>query len=382
MIEYISLIVIGLWFLYSLLIKITKKRKYNLSFPISLIFLLGYGYFYFEAGFTSDLFQPYTYATIGVFALYLIIDNTILLFKKNISGYDFHRLERKIEHITEASELLRKRFISTIELFDDGISFRENDTIFGTDKYIEMMGLENNELSIKDLQNIIVKEDYAEYQNTLNKLTKKNPKYSIKYRVKIKGRNEWILERGTMLFVDKKRTYISIVKKLDIKLYPKTEIDVLNYLPDTKEMLEEMMRLHRKKKAYHLVLIELTNIPKINELYGRDFGDIMMGDYLSNIRFKFIKDNRSLFRISGLIFGLIIKDENKYKVLDRALVGAGELFTLRKTYGGNKMVIYPSIGISESSYEGKNVDTVYNEALKALQKAKSQENGELFYFSE
>ena len=380
MTQYISLIIIGLWFLYALLIKLTKKRKYDLSFSIALVFLLAYGYFYFQAGFDHDYFELFQYITGGVFAVWLMLDNVVLLFKKNVSGYDFHNLERKIEHVKEVSELLRRRFISTIELFEDGISFREGDAIFGTDRFIEIMGLETNDFTVKDLEQIIVKEDFVEYQNILAKCTNKAPKYSIKYRVKIRGRNEWILERGTLLMIDKKRTYISIVKKLDVKLYPRTEIDVLNYLPNTKEMMEEMMRLHRHKKSYHLVLIELTNIPKINELYGRDFGDIMMGDYLSNIRFKFIKDNRSLFRISGLIFGLIIKDESKYKILDRALVGAGELFTLKKTYGGNEMIIYPSIGIAEAPYEGKNADIVFREANEALKRAKANDYEDSFYF--
>jgi len=296
----------------------------------------------------------------------MIIDNVLLLFKKNVSEFDFYDLEKELEHVSSASELLRLRFISTIELLNDGICFRDGENIFGSDRYIDILGIKDNEFLYNSFQNLLVKEDLVQYELQMEKLSKKYPTYTLKYRVKKDGNIVWIIERGKMIVVNKKVQYISIIKPMDIKLYPETDVDVLNTLPNHKEMLSEMQQLHRKNSVYNLILIQLTNVPNINEKYGRDFGDLMMGEYLSKLRFKFIKDNRSLFRISGIKFGLLIKDKSKFNLLDRALVGAGELLTLQMKFGGVTQTIYPNIGISESPYEGGNADVVYKEAQEAL----------------
>jgi len=363
---YLVLAIIGLWLIYGVMIRLTKKRKYDYSFLVAFVFLLGLGYFYFYNDFESEYYMYFSYATIALFAFWLVIDNLLLLFKKNVSEFDFYDLEQELEHLSTASELLRRRFISTIELINDGISFRDEDIIFGTDKYLSIIGLKENEFTVVDFRNLVHKDDLPQYDMKLEKLSKKYPTYNIKYRVKKEGKYLWISEHGKLLIINKKRSYITTVKTMDIKKYPETDVDVLNTLPDYKEMYSEMQKLNRQKNSYNLVVIQLTNIPKINEKYGRDFGDLMMGEYLSKLRYKFIKDNKSLFRINGIKFGLIIKDKAKFDLLDRALVGTGELLTLRLQFGGVTQTIYPNLGISESPYGGVNPDVVISEADEAL----------------
>lgn len=363
---YIVVSIVGLWFLYALLIKLTKKRKYDYSIVVAFVFLVGLGYFYFYEGFDGTTFLYYSYVSTAVFAIWMILDNVILLFKKNVSEFDFRSLEEKLEYVSGASELLRHRFISTIELLNDGISFRDEEFIFGTDQYLEIIGVKSNEFSIQEFENLLIKEDLVQYKMTLEKCSKKYPTYRIKYRVKIGDEIRWVREHGKMIMLNKKRSFISIVKPLELKLYPETDVDVLNNLESDKKMMEEMQQLYRQKLPYHLVIIQLTNVPKINEKYGREFGDLMMGEYLSKIRFKFIKDNKSLFRISGIKFGLIVKEKNKFAVMDRALVGSGELFTMNMKFGGVTQTIFPNLGISESPYEGKTPKRVREEAESAL----------------
>ncbi|QMS84909.1 diguanylate cyclase domain-containing protein [Candidatus Xianfuyuplasma coldseepsis] len=372
--------IIAAWFIYAIIIKLTKKRKYDYSFIVAFVFLLAFGYLYFFEDFEGVYYTWYSYITVGFFAFYMIIDNSVLLFKKNVSEFDFHDLEQKLEYVSSSSELLRQRFISTIELLRDGISFRDGDQIFGSDRFIEIIGVKDNEIPVEDFENLIIKEDLVEYHSKLEKCSRKYPTYRIKYRIKKDGKKIWVDEHGKMIILHKKRSYISLIKPLDIRRYPESEVDVLNNLAGHKEMYQEMQRLHRKKNAYHFVLIYLTNIPKINEKYGREFGDLMMGEYLSQIRFKFIKDNQSLFRISGIKFGLIIKEKSKFDILDRALVGSGELFTMHMKFGGVTQTIYPNLGISESPYEGKKPETVLQEAEQALQQTFHDSFGQSFCF--
>ena len=174
------------------------------------------------------------------------------------------------------------------------------------------------------------------------------------------------LSMSSTTFIDKIRSYISTIKTMDLKLYPETDVDVLNTLKDSKNMYQEMQKLNRQNSSYHLVIIQLTNIPKINEKYGRDLGDLLMGEYLSKLRFKFIKDSQSLFRISGIKFGLLIKEKLKFDLLDRALVGTGELLTLQMNFGGVTQTIYPNLGISECPNGAKDTDTTIKEATEAL----------------
>ncbi len=378
--KFIVLAIIVIWLLYGIVIKLTKKRKYDYTMFIAFVFLLAYGYFYFYNDYQSFEYDLYSYITPSVFVLWILIDNTMLLFKKNVSEFDFYALEEELEHVSTASELLRQRFISTIEILNDGICFRDGKTMFGTDKYIEIMGLEHNEFTLDDYEKLVFKDDIPQYNMKLEKLSKKYPTYSIKYRIKKGSKTTWVFEKGKVIFINKKRSYISIVKTIDIKMYPETDVDVLNTMSDGKKLHEEMQRLTRHKKPYHLILILLTNIPEINEKYGRDFGDLMMGEYLSKTRFKFIKDNKSLFRISGIKFALLIKDRSKYDLLDRALVGTGELLNLRMKFGGNTQTIYPNFGISESPYEGKIPEKVYQEAEEALRISLSDDIGVSYQF--
>ena len=363
---YITLSILGIWLIYAIVIKLTKKRKYDYSFVVAFVFLLGYGYFYLNNELDTTYYMYYSYAILALFAIWLIIDNLLLLFKKNVSEFDFYDLEKELEEVSDAGELLRRRFISTIELINDGIAFRDGEYIFGTDQFIDITGLESNEFTVEEYRSMIHKDDLVQYDLKLEKLSKKYPTYTIKYRVKKEGKYLWISERGKMIIIEKKRSYITTIKTMDIKLYPESDVDVLNSLQDYKIMYEEMQRLNRQKKPYHFVMIQLTNIPKINEKYGRDFGDLMMGEYLSKLRFKFIKDNQSLFRITGIKFGLLIKDKSKFDLLDRALVGTGELMTLQMNFGGVTQTVYPNLGITEAPYGGKNPDKVINEANEAL----------------
>lgn len=364
---YVVISVLVTWLLIDIITKVVKKRKADYNFVATFAFILGFFYFLIYDELESKNFEYYSYITLGIFVLILVIKSFKGTFRKDISEIDYHKLEKELDTLNEVSELLRQRFISTIELLNDGISFSdENDICFGTDRFISILGLKSNEFTRTAQENLIYKDDLIQYRNILGKLSKKNPVYSTTYRVEKDGSSLWIKEVGKKIFMEKKSSIISIIKPMDINQFPETEIEVLNTLPGYKKMYNEMQRLIKIKQPYNLVLIQLTNIPKINEKYGRDVGDLMMGEYLKKTRFNFIKDNISLFRMGGINFGLIIKDDKKYEILERALINGGDLLNLKMIFGGITQTIYPNLGISEAPYTGKNADQVIEEALEAL----------------
>ena len=365
--DYIVIALLSLLVIYHMLTTLTNKKKKGYLLITSFLFSLGYIYLLLNKSQYTEYFEYYYYITIAFFSSNMFIGNLWKHFKKDISEYDFLALEEKLEELSESSELLRKRFISTIEILHDGISFRESDgLIFGSDTFISYLGLENNQFTELELYEKIYRDDLPQYKLAMEKTTKRNPIYRIDYRIKKDNKLLWVKEIGKRIVINKKITYISIIKILDIKLFPQTEIEVLNGLQGSRKMYDELQRLYKAKAPYHLVNIQLTNIPKINEKYGRDVGDLMMGEYIKKLRYNFIKDNQSLFRIGGINFGMIIKDDKKYEILVRALQGAGELLNLNMVFGGITQTLYPNIGIAESPYEGKTPDKVIEEAQKAL----------------
>lgn len=379
--DYIIIVVLALWLIYHVLTTFSSKKKKGYMLFASFLFTLGYVFLLFNQTYYDQYFNYFFYIISGLFILNMFIGNIWKHFKKDLSEFDFLALEEELEDLEDTSELLRKRFISTIEIMDDGISFRDaNEKLFGSDRFIEYLGLENNEFSLQELYQKIHKDDLPQYKNAIEKTSKRNPKYSIDYRIIKEDNLLWVKETGKRITVNKKTTYISIIKILDIKLFPQTEIEVLNGLQSSRKMIDEMQKLNRKKIPYNLLNIQLTNIPKINEKYGRDVGDLMMGEYLKKLRYNFIKDNQSLFRIGGINFGMIIKDEKKYEILVRALQGAGELLNLKMEFGGITQTLYPNIGISVSPYEGKSPDKVFNEAKKALEISLNHDSTSNFCF--
>ena len=277
------------------------------------------------------------------------------------------KLEREILDIKKNADLLQKRFVSTIEILNDGMCFKDCDEdLFGTDRFIELFGLKNNIFSQEVFESKIYKDDLIEYKKIIEKITKKKPIYSTTYRVNNDGNLIWIKEVGKKIFLDKKESYISIVKPMNIKQFPESEIDVLNELPNHKKLYEEIQNLVRIKKPFTLILMHLTNVPNINEKYGRDLGDLMMGEYLKKMRYNFIKDNHSLYRVGGINFALIIKDERKVELIDRALQHGGDLFNLKMVFGGVTQTLYPNLGLSQSPAVGKNADQIIDEATEAL----------------
>lgn len=379
--DYVIVVILALWLIYHVLTTFSNKKKKGYLLIASFLIALGYVFLKFNPNYYDQYFEYYYYGAAGLFILNMFVGNLWKYFKKDLSEFDFLAIEEELEELENTSELLRKRFVSTIEIMEDGISFRDsNDFVFGSDRFIEYLGLEKNEFSLQELYQKIHKDDLPQYKNAIERTSKRNPKYSIDYRIKKDDNLLWVKETGKRISINKKITYISIIKILDIKLFPQTEIEVLNGLQSTRKMIDEMQKLNRKKIPYNLLNIQLTNIPKINEKYGRDVGDLMMGEYLKKLRYNFIKDNQSLFRIGGINFGMIIKDEKKYEILVRALQGAGELLNLKMEFGGITQTLYPNIGISVSPYEGKSPDKVFEEAKKALEISLSHDSTTNFCF--
>ncbi len=292
----------------------------------------------------------------------------------------WNRLKREIKQLETSFESLRKRFIGTIGLIKDGLAFRSDDkTMFVTDRLKDMLAFDTNDFTWSAFEQGLHEDDADVYKNTIRKLSRRSPDYDVSYRYRIGAKIVWVKEYGTLIHYHNRKMVISVCRPVDVRTYPKTPVEVLNRLKIGHDYLEKLQRLNRDKMPFHLICVELRNIPAVNERYGRDIGDLMMGEFLNKIRHHFLKDDEGVFRISGIRFALIIRDERKYSILHRALQHGGELVNFEMQFGGVKEAVYPYFGIQYVSHFDEPVDEMAARSVKALDIALSENHQENYF---
>jgi GGDEF domain-containing protein len=117
-------------------------------------------------------------------------------------------------------------------------------------------------------------------------------------------------------------------------------------------------------------MLHLTNIPDVNKRFGRDVGNLMIAEYVKNMRYHFAREKHTLFRITGIQFALVIKDDLKYQNLHRALTSGGDLINLKLSIGGIQQIIYPNLGIVKHDPWSKiDINDLISLSNKALEEA-------------
>ncbi len=367
----IHIVLATILFLSILCLIIYRKRYQLFKFILSCLVVSGYLVLNHYYG-TIKYFEYVPYILIA-YLLYVALDFRIWIrLKKNITEFNYFELEKELDDLKDESELLRKRFINTITLINEGLIFFQEGgkRIFLSDKAKEICSLKDNDLSIEEYESIIHPDDVSAYELTVKKLNKKNQNYEIKYRIYAGDKMVWVIEKGKMFSYNNENHIISTIKGLDIKLFPDTFIHELDSMLTEKSFLVYTAGLIEKKIPFYIAMIHLTNIPEINQKFGREVGNLMIAEYIKKMRFHFAKDVNSIFRITGIQFALVITEKVKYDTLHRALISGGDLVNLRLTVGGIEQVIYPNLGVVgyESSSE-ITVDEIVSIANKALVEA-------------
>lgn len=302
---------------------------------------------------------------------------------KNLTDHDFFELEKKLESVNDSSELLRKRFVYAINLLSEGLIFYETDYsgLYITDQVKSLIDTDKNDLSMDEYTSLIHDEDRKMYINTIKKLTEKKMEYDIKYRVQSKNRYAWIREKGSLFRHDKRDHIISTIKPVNIKLFPETMIDELDSLPLEDDLTKNLSNLKKEKSTFYLVMLHLTNIPDVNKRFGRDVGNLMIAEYVKNMRYHFAREKNTLFRLTGIQFALIIKDDIKYQNLHRALTSGGDLINLKLNIGGIQQIIYPNVGVMKyDPWSQMTVDDLLTLSNKSLEEAISDNKNNYSFF--
>ncbi|TVP95309.1 MAG: diguanylate cyclase [Acholeplasmatales bacterium] len=378
MFDPLSIALFGSWF-FLLVLKRLRMKSGDLD---TLFFVLALG-----GRIVFGELQAYPVETwIIDAALYAGIAYTLLffslnqLFDRDESLARYQALSKEHKHVLISHESLRKRFISLIELLKEGLIFRNHDgTLFVTEPFLTMTGHTENECSAEDHDARIHPEDRDIVQTTLKKLNRRHPRYNITYRYKKSTGYVWLKERGILVYYEDRRMIISLVQSIDVRMHPASEVDLLNTMKFNDTFYEALQEINRRRQPYHLVFFELSNIPLINQQYGRDFGDLMMGEFLNKMTYHFLKDDRSLFRISGIRFAMIVRDERKYEILERALKHGGDLLNFEMHFGRVQETVFPHFGMQKVTVFEEPIDEVIKRSNRALDIAKSEESPDNYF---
>lgn len=331
----------------------------------------------------NDLQSYFSYLVYLIVIVLAIFFRNKIKVTQNLTDYDFFELEKELESIRDSSDLLRKRFIHTIGLLNEGLVFYDDDLsgLFLSDEITDILEIDNPQLTIEEFKNHIHPEDQNAYMQSIKKVGKKLPDLLHKYRIRAGSHYTWVEEKGK-LFTHKNKDYlISTLTKIDIKLYPKTSIQIVDSLPLEDELTNTLSQLRKEKKPFYLAMMHLTNVPDINKRFGRDVGNLMIAEYIKQMRYHFARENNTIFRITGIQFAVIISDEQKYANLNRALVSGGDLINVRINIGGIVQVVYPNIGIVKNDpWQTIEISEFISLSNKALEEAirNSKQNYSIF----
>jgi len=313
-----------------------------------------------------------------IYWLYFVVVILAISFKnkikitQNLTDYDFFEIEKELDETRSSSELLRLRYISTIGLIQEGLIFYDQDLngLFVTEQFLKITDTKQNTFSMEDYVNLIHEDDQQAYLQNIKKIGKKYPSLEMKYRIKRNNGYVWIVENIRSFDFDKKTQILSSVRGLDIKLFPETMIHEVDSLPQESQFIQYLTQIMKDTEPFYVIMFHLTNIPDINQRFGRDVGNLMIAEYIKKMRYNFAKDVNSIFRITGIQFALIIREQRKYDVLARALQSGGDLINLSMNIGGIQQIVYPNLGIiKKEPWSTYSVNEIVNFSNKALMEA-------------
>ncbi len=322
----------------------------------------------------SLMFQNYK----GQSVLFITIEQPIFIMGKYVgrinigekrSDFSLVGIERKLKEKEKELEELRQRYVATIELTEDGLYYIDLDEkyLWASEKFLEKTHFTNNMIDLRDYQNYIYKEDLNTYLGTMSSLTTKKENFKTRYRLLINGEYVWVTDKGKRIFEDSTTNIIvGALDIIDTRGYAKLGIEVLDNMKTEKDIHIHLKTLYENNRRFQLALFDLKNIPEINKEYGREIGNMLIGEYVKKLKDSFMSDSSEIFRISGLVFAVTIMDPQKMQLLKTGSTKNPKFLNMEMNYGAINTYVDVLLGVSSSYVKAKNAKEIYEQAIYAL----------------
>lgn len=290
------------------------------------------------------------------------------------TDYDLLSVEKELNQTSNELESVRHKFIATLEISEEGLFYIDLDerTLWASDSLVKMLDLPKNLMDLTDFRRRIEAEDLKKYLGIVSELTPTKPHYQTSYRVLVQNRYVWFREKGKRLFEDASGSFImGTINPVKTKHYMSSNIDVLDNLRDHHELMVSMHHFFNESRYFELVVFKLKNIPKINEMHGREVGNMMIAEYIKKMRSTFVSESGDIFRLSGLEFAVTITDTRKMDVLANGIKSNPTFLNLTMQYGSLTVELDVYAGISIGGSDFSQEQELYQAAFQALKIAEN-----------
>lgn len=285
------------------------------------------------------------------------------------SDFNLVGIERELKQANQDYESLRLKYLATLELADSALYFIDLDEryLWGSEKFVEMTKLPNAQINFEAYQDYIYKDDLNSYLGSLSSLTIRKQTFKLKYRLLINGKYVWVTDTGKRLFEDKSSNIIlGVLDVVEATGYARTGLEDMDSLKTENELYHHLSVLFNQNRVFELALFDLSNIPKINQEYGRDIGNMLINEYVKKLKNSFMSESSDIFRISGLVFAITIVDPRKMELLRTGVLSNNKFLNIKMNYGTLNPEIEVILGVASSHKDAKDAETLFDLAYKAL----------------
>lgn len=272
------------------------------------------------------------------------------------------QLDDKVDELTN----IKSRFGALMNISEESIFFYNIDdsTIWCNDSLVQSLDLNKNNIDRDDFESYIDPDDLRSYKSIIYGLTVSNSTYEAKYRFKTAGGYTFIKEKGKRIFgkngCDEVVGTIEIVRD---KHFEKTNMTALDLVNDETKLMVDLEKLIRSNVSFEIVTFKMTNLPDINEKYGRSIGNMVLAEYIKAVKNNFANEDM-IYRLTGLEFVFILTDSRKMQILKRSFE-SGNLTSLVMPYGSLEINVETNFGCAYND-EVANAKDAVNATRNAL----------------
>lgn len=175
-----------------------------------------------------------------------------------------------------------------------------------------------------------------------------------------------------------KRKVNDTISSLNKKLNFIARYDALTSLLNRRVFMEDLQYRIREKEPFGLIMFDMDNFKRINDVYGHNEGDAVLKEMAARAG-ALVDDVFEVYRLAGDEFVAIVQS-GQAEVIDSCAMKILDTFKIPYRIAGGEQYLASSIGIAVYPKDGKNSTEVIAAADHAMYKVKKNgKNSRAFY---
>lgn len=175
-----------------------------------------------------------------------------------------------------------------------------------------------------------------------------------------------------------KRKVNDTISSLNKKLNFIARYDALTSLLNRRVFMEDLQYRIREKEPFGLIMFDMDNFKRINDVYGHNEGDAVLKEMAARAG-ALVDDIFEVYRLAGDEFVAIVQS-GQAEVIDSYAMKILDTFKIPYRIAGGEQYLASSIGIAVYPKDGKNSTEVIAAADHAMYKVKKNgKNSRAFY---